>query len=58
LWRRRYQGGIRCSLWHLASGCPVGPIKRGDPVLERAYTELFDQFIILDLPEPMYRQTA
>ena len=38
--------------------CLVGPIKRGDPVLERAYTELFDQFTILGLPEPVYLQAA
>jgi len=24
--------------------CLVGPIKRADPVLERAYTELFEHF--------------
>lgn len=31
--------------------CLVGPIKRGDPVLQRAYTELFDQFLSLAMPE-------
>jgi len=38
--------------------CLVGPIKRGDPVLERAYTELFEVFIPLAMPEPVYRQAA
>jgi uncharacterized protein len=38
--------------------CLVGPIKRGDPVLERAYTLLFDQFVSLALPEPVYLQAA
>ena len=38
--------------------CLVGPIKRGDPVLERAYTELFDQFVSLAMPEPVYLQAA
>jgi uncharacterized protein len=38
--------------------CLVGPIKRGDPVLQRAYTELFDQFAPLDMPEPVYLQAA
>ena len=38
--------------------CLVGPIKRGDPVLQRAYTGLFDQFASLDMPEPVYLQAA
>jgi uncharacterized protein len=38
--------------------CLVGPIKRGDPVLQRAYTELFDRFASLDMPEPVYLQAA
>ena len=38
--------------------CLVGPIKRGDPVLQRAYTELFEQFAPLDMPEPVYLQAA
>lgn len=38
--------------------CLVGPIKRGDPVLQRAYTELFDQFGPLDMPEAVYLQAA
>jgi len=28
----------------------VAPIKRGDPVLERAYTELFGVFVSLAMP--------
>ena len=38
--------------------CLVGPIKRGDPVLQRAYTELFEQFAPLDMPEAVYLQAA
>jgi predicted nucleic acid-binding protein len=38
--------------------CFVGPMKRGDPVLQRAYTELFDQFISLPMPEPVYLLAA
>jgi predicted nucleic acid-binding protein len=38
--------------------CLVGPMKRGDPVLQRAYTELFDQFISLPMPEPVYLLAA
>jgi predicted nucleic acid-binding protein len=38
--------------------CLVGPIKRGDPVLQRAYTELFEQFMPLDMPEPVYLRAA
>jgi hypothetical protein len=38
--------------------CLVGPIKRGDPVLERAYTELFGVFLSLAMPEPVYLQAA
>jgi predicted nucleic acid-binding protein len=38
--------------------CLVGPIKRGDPVLERAYTELFAVLVSLSLPEPVYLQAA
>jgi uncharacterized protein len=38
--------------------CLVGPIKRGDPVLERAYTELFGIFLSLAMPEPVYLQAV
>ena len=38
--------------------CLVGPMKRGDPVLERAYSELFDQFALLPLPDPVYLHAA
>jgi len=38
--------------------CLVGPIKRGDPVLQRAYAELFDQFASLAMPEQVYLQAA
>jgi predicted nucleic acid-binding protein len=38
--------------------CLVGPIKRGDPVLERAYTELFEFFVSLDMPEQVYLQAG
>jgi uncharacterized protein len=38
--------------------CLVGPIKRGDPMLEQAYNELFLQFLSLDMPEIIYLQAA
>ena len=38
--------------------CLVGSMKRGDPVLERAYSELFDQFALLPLPDPVYLHAA
>jgi predicted nucleic acid-binding protein len=38
--------------------CLVGPIKRGDPVLERAYIELFEVFVSLAMPEPVFLQAA
>jgi predicted nucleic acid-binding protein len=38
--------------------CLVGPLKRGDPVLERAYTELFELFVSLAMLEPVYLQAA
>jgi predicted nucleic acid-binding protein len=38
--------------------CLVAPIKRGDPVLQRAYAELFDLFVPLAMPEPICLQAA
>ena len=38
--------------------CLVGPIRRRDPVLERAYTELFALFVSLAMPESMCLQAA
>jgi predicted nucleic acid-binding protein len=38
--------------------CLVAPIRRGDPVLQRAYTELFEVFVSLEMPEPVYLQAA
>jgi predicted nucleic acid-binding protein len=38
--------------------CMIGPLKRGDPVLEQAYIQLFDQFAPLAMPEPVYLQAA
>lgn len=38
--------------------CLTGPLKRGDPVLERAYHELFEHFVSLPLPERVYLQAA
>jgi uncharacterized protein len=38
--------------------CLVAPIKRGDPVLQRRYGELFERLVSLALPEPVYLQTA
>jgi uncharacterized protein len=38
--------------------CMVGPIKRGDPVLQRAYSDLFKQFAPLNMPEAVFLQAA
>jgi predicted nucleic acid-binding protein len=38
--------------------CMVGPAKRGDPVLERAYTDVFDLFVPLAMPDSVYPQAA
>jgi predicted nucleic acid-binding protein len=38
--------------------CLVGALRRGDPVLEHAYLELFDRFAQLAMPEPVYLQAA
>jgi hypothetical protein len=49
----------RFGIWPLVKcECLVGPIKRGDPVLQRAYTELFEQFLSSAMPEPMYLEAA
>ena len=38
--------------------CLVGPLKRGDPVLQRGYAELFEQFASLAMPETVYLEAA
>jgi predicted nucleic acid-binding protein len=38
--------------------CLVGPIKRGDLVLRRAYDEVFSLFATLAMPEAVYLQAA
>jgi predicted nucleic acid-binding protein len=38
--------------------CLAGPLKRGDPVLERAHITLFAVFPSLPMPEPVYLQAA
>jgi uncharacterized protein len=38
--------------------CLVGPIKRADPVIERAYVELFGLFVPLAMPEAVFLQAA
>ena len=38
--------------------CLVGPLKRDDPVLQHAYTDLFGFLVPLDMPEPVYLQAA
>ncbi len=38
--------------------CLVGPIKRGDLVLRRAYDEVFSLFATLAMPEGVYLQAA
>lgn len=38
--------------------CLVGAIKRGDSVLQHEYTELFERFVLLVMPESVYLQAA
>ena len=38
--------------------CLVGVLKRGDAVLERAYTDLFGKLVVLDMPEPVFLRAA
>lgn len=38
--------------------CMVGPAKRGDPVLERAYLDVFELFVPLAMPDSAYLQAA
>ncbi len=38
--------------------CLVAPIRRGDPVLRSAYNGLFEQLIVLDMPEEVYLHAA
>lgn len=38
--------------------CLVGPLKRGDPVLRRAYEDAFARFATLNMPEPVFLQAA
>jgi len=38
--------------------CFVGPIKRGDAALRRVYVDLFDEFVLLDMPEIVFLQAA
>jgi predicted nucleic acid-binding protein len=38
--------------------CLVGPLKRGDPVLEQAYLDLFQRFLSFEMPESVYLRAA
>ncbi len=38
--------------------CLVAPLKRGDPVLQNAYTELFGFLVLLAMPEEVYLRGA
>ncbi len=38
--------------------CLGGPLKRGDPILQQAYLDVFELFVLLDMPEPVYLQAA
>lgn len=38
--------------------CLVAPLKRGDPVLQRAYEMLFSRFLLLSMPEDVFLQAA
>ena len=38
--------------------CLIGPLKRNDFVLESLFQEVFAEFAILEMPEPVYLQAA
>lgn len=38
--------------------CMAGPAKRADPVLERAYRDVFELFVPLAMPDTVYLQAA
>lgn len=38
--------------------CLVGPIERGDLILQQSYTELFNEFVSLGMPEAVYLHAA
>jgi hypothetical protein len=38
--------------------CLVGPLRRSDLVLENYFHEVFAEFDLLDMPEPVYLQAA
>jgi uncharacterized protein len=38
--------------------CLVAPFKRNDPILERAYREVFERFVTLELTDHVYEQAA
>jgi predicted nucleic acid-binding protein len=40
------------------AACIVAPLKRGDPVLRRAYLDLFELLLPLPMPEPVYLEAA
>jgi predicted nucleic acid-binding protein len=51
--------GDRCGVSPLAKcECLVGPLRRGDPVLRRAYLDAFDLLLPLAMPEQVYLQAA
>jgi predicted nucleic acid-binding protein len=38
--------------------CLVGPLRRGNSVLQQEYLEVFREFVLVDMPEPMYLRAA
>lgn len=38
--------------------CLVGPMKRGDAVLERAYLGTFERLLLFDMPDEVYVEAA
>jgi uncharacterized protein len=38
--------------------CLVGVLKRGDANLQRTYADLFGNFVLLDIPEPVFLRAA
>lgn len=65
LWSKRVvaaitkAGGARFAISPLVKmECQVGPLKRGDTVLQREYDDVFSVFAALAMPEQVFLQAA
>jgi uncharacterized protein len=38
--------------------CLVGPIRTGNAILQQEYSQLFDEFTVLDMPESVFLRAA